>query len=92
MIKIIIFLLLLIPNVYAQEEVKTVQFTDDSGIGILDESGHKIVSEYVEVCRDVKGRFTKCPKEGENSGFIKQTIERRCRQDGKFVKCPKKDK
>ncbi len=89
MFKFILLFLLLVPNVYAQEEVKAVQLTDDSGLGILDESGNKIVSEYVEVCRDVKGHFTKCPKEGENAGFIKQTIERRCRQDGKFVKCPK---
>lgn len=93
MINLILLFLLLVPNVYAQEEVKVVQITDNSGIGILDESGHKIVSEYVEVCRDSKGHFTKCPKDGENGGFINKKVVRQCHDSdtGKFIKCPKKD-
>lgn len=93
MIKILLFLLLLVPNVYAQEEVKTIQITDDGGLGFLDESGHKVVSEYVEQCHDEKGRFSKCPKDGENGGFITKKIVRQCHDEtGKFIKCPKKDK
>lgn len=72
------------------QEVKEVAVTDTNGIGILDEEGHKILSEYVEVCRE-KGKFIKCPKEGENNGFIKRKIERRCRDgaNGRFIQCPK---
>lgn len=65
-------------------------FKDEKGEAITFK-GEKIYEEYIEQCRNAKtGKYVKCPKEGENQGFIKQKLERRCRKpNGQFVKCPK---
>lgn len=91
MLKFLLLMLLITSNLYAQD-IKTVPVTDDSGFNILNENGSKIVSEYIEQCRDVKsGKYIKCPKEGENKGLFRRKLQKVCRDGvtGRFIKCPK---
>lgn len=88
---LILFLMLITTSSYAQE-VATSSVTDDSGLNILTEDGSKIVSEYIEQCRDIKsGKYIKCPKEGENKGLFRRKLQKVCRDGvtGRFIKCPK---
>jgi hypothetical protein len=74
-ILLIILILLFSSNTYSQE------FALDQ---ILTEDGKKLSVEFIEYCRDTRGRFKVC--EGEDA----KEKSKRCRdvKTGRFFKCP----
>lgn len=91
MVKFLITILLLISplfliDVQAQEFKRVYDC-----LPFEDSNGEKICQEYDMVCRDARGRYTKCPKDGQNNGNIVSKIEKSCRNSatGRFTKCPK---